>query len=192
MTVFQIEVRANAEQYDVQAQQLARQILHLPRTHLPSLSSISATSTPLNPLPLLTIRTAQLYRLTGNLTSTQVDHLISQLLVDPVVQEASYSTEHASIPGDLPTHIIDVFFHPGVTDTLAESVLAGAHMLGITQLEQVETGRRYLLNTRLTHDEVRTIAQSLLYNPVIQDYVLHGADENVGAQFIAPEFASNS
>src|ERR1700736_6736388 len=109
VTVFQIEVQAVAERYDVQAQQLARQILHLPRTHLPSLVPISANSAPLT---LLTIRTAQLYRLTGNLTSNQVGQLISQLLVDPVIQQASYSLADASAASDPHSHIVDVFFHP--------------------------------------------------------------------------------
>src|SRR5712691_8342905 len=93
-------------------------------------------------------------------------------------------------------HIIDVFFLPGVTDTLAESVLAGARMLGIPGLEHVETGRRYMLDSDLSEEDVRTIAGALLYNPVIQQYILHAAGENKNAgassnaQFIAPKFTS--
>ncbi|MFL5697308.1 MAG: phosphoribosylformylglycinamidine synthase subunit PurS, partial [Ktedonobacteraceae bacterium] len=185
MTVFQIEVRAIAEQHDVQAHQLAREILFLPK--LPSLNTIAANQTPLTSP---SIRTAQLYRLTGNLDTSQINQLITNLLVDPVVQEASLSGEPAN------HHVIDVFFLPGVTDTLAESVLAGARMLGIPGLEHVETGRRYMLDSHLSEEDVRTIAGALLYNPVIQQYVLHAAGENknVGAssntQFIAPKFAS--
>ncbi len=184
MTVFQIEVRAIAEQHDVQAHRLAREILFLPQ--LPSLNTIAANQTPLTSP---SIRTAQIYRLTGNLDTSQINRLITNLLVDPVVQEASLSGE----PGN--HHVIDVFFLPGVTDTLAESVLAGARMLGIPGLEHVETGRRYMLDSHLSEEDVRTIAGALLYNPVIQQYVLHAAGENknVGAssnaQFIAPKFA---
>ena len=85
-------------------------------------------------------------------------------------------------------HVVDVFFHPGVTDTLAESVLAGAHLLGIPGLQQVETGQRFLFDARLSKDDVDTITRALLYNPVIQHYELHlaGTDINAGEQIISP------
>ena len=203
MTLYQIEVRANAEQYDILAQQVAREILKLPRIHLPSLAAISTSPTP------LTISTSQLYFLTGQLTPTQIDQLIQQLLIDPVTQEAEQaqkqeisSPAHIGVgiplagilePGILEqaqkqeinntAHLVDIYFHPGVTDTLAESVLTGASMLGITTLEHVETGRRYIFDKRLSEEEVRFITKSLLYNPVIQNYVLR---ETVGTRFISP------
>ena len=174
VTMYQIEVRAISEQHDILAQQVVREIFHLPGGQLPSLAAVSASTTP------LTIRTAQLYYLTGKLTLSQVNHLTRQLLIDPVVQEATVSS---ATPVSNMYHIVDIFFHAGVTDTLAESVLAGAPMLGITTLEHVETGRRYLLDSRLSENEVRIITGALLYNPVIQHYVLH----SVGARFIAPQ-----
>jgi phosphoribosylformylglycinamidine synthase subunit PurSL len=162
--LYQIEVRASSEQYDIQAHQVAREILQLPGKHLPSLAAISASTSP------LTIRTTQLYYLTGQLTPTQLNQLTSQLLIDPVTQQATISQE---VPVSDTHHIVDIFFHPGVTDTLAESILTGASMLGITTIEHVETGRRYILDKRLSEAEVRFITEALLYNPVIQNYVLH-------------------
>src|SRR6266568_2040065 len=172
VTLYQIEVRASAEQYDVQAQQVAREILKLPGKHLPSLAAIST-----KPYPFI-ISTAQLYNLTGQLTSTQIDQLTRQLLLDPVTQEVELSQKPEN---SVTVHIVDIFFHPGVTDTLAESVLTGASMLGITTLEHVETGRRYIFDKRLSEEEVCYITKALLYNPVIQNYVLH----NSGIQFDA-------
>src|SRR6266581_2220190 len=162
--LYQIEVRASAEQYDIQAQQVAREILQLPRIYLPSLTSISTSTSP------LTISTAQLYYLTGLLTPTQIEQLTGQLLIDPVTQEAELAQKQEI---NSTVHIVDIFFHPGVTDTLAESVLTGASMLGITTLEHVETGRRYIFDKRLSEEEVCYITKALLYNPVIQNYVLH-------------------
>ncbi len=164
MTLYQIEVRASSKQYDVQAQQVAREILKLPRKYLPSLAAISTSPSP------LTISTSQLYYLTGQLTSTQIDQLTRQLLSDPVTQEAELAQKQEI---NSTAHLVDIFFHPGVTDTLAESVLTGASMLGITTLEHVETGRRYILDKRLSEEEVRYITKALLYNPVIQNYILH-------------------
>src|SRR6266568_295145 len=172
VTLYQIEVRASAEQYDVQAQQVAREILKLPGKHLPSLAAISTSPSP------LTIRTSQLYNLTGQLTPTQIDQLTRQLLLDPVTQEVELSQKPEN---SVTAPLVDIFFHPGVTDTLAESVLTGASMLGITTLEHVETGRRYIFDKRLSEEEVRFITNALLYNPVIQNYILH----NSGIQFDA-------
>src|SRR6266851_903446 len=168
--MYQIEVRATSEEYDVHAHQLAREIVALPTRQVPSLAAISASTSP------LVIRTAQLYYLTGNLTPSQVKQLTRQLLIDPVIQEADISQQPEATRAE---HIVDVFFHPGVTDTLAESVLTGASMLGITGLERVETGKRYLLDQRLSQDEVRTITGEFLYNPVIQDFALQ--NNGVGA-----------
>jgi phosphoribosylformylglycinamidine synthase len=112
-----------------------------------------------------------------------------------VVQQARDIDEHTN---DTPFPIVDVFFHAGVTDTLAESVLAGAKMLGITGLEAVETGTRYFLDARLGEDALRAITHSFLYNPVIQHYTLLHAgthsrlsQDNIPAQPAAPVSSSN-
>ncbi|GAC1398283.1 MAG: phosphoribosylformylglycinamidine synthase subunit PurL [Ktedonobacteraceae bacterium] len=166
MTVHYIEVRAVLEQHDVQAHRLARQIIQLSPHRLPSLASLSTTP--------LSIRTAFLYRLSGTLDASQLDQLISQLLVDPVIQEALVVD---NLYPDVAQHIVDVFFHPGVTDTLAESVHVGAHMLNISTLQQVQTGKRYFLDNRLSPNDARTIAVSLLYNSVIQHYEFRPASQ---------------
>ena len=181
MTALQIEVRAVAGQHDVRARRLARDIVQLPQGQFPSLAAIAASQQP------LFLRSAQLYHLTPHLASPQIDQLINNLLVDPVVQEAVVSEK----PAKNEHYIVDVFFHAGVTDTLAESVITGASMLGITGLEHVETGTRYHFDTRLSEAEVRALTEALLYNPVIQRYTLHTPDHvraetDVAAQFIAP------
>lgn len=155
------------------AHQLARDIIHLPPKHFPSLGEILSNSSPLH------FHTAQLYRITGTLNSQQLDQLVQHLLVDPVIQVAHVSGESGVEVDE--GHIIDVFFHPGVTDTLAESVIAGAQMLDISGLHQVETGHRYVLDARLSEVDAHAIAKALLYNPVIQDYRLHGAQNDQDA-----------
>ncbi len=166
VTEYQIEVRATSELYDIQAQQLARELAYLSRARLPSLAALLDSSPPLS------LHTAQLYHLRGTCTPSEISRVIEELLVDPVTQQAHMpaATQGA---GD---YIIDVFFHPGVTDTLAESIMAGATLLGITGLESVATGRRYFLDGRLSSHDVRTITEALLYNPVIQFYRLVSAE----------------
>lgn len=167
MNFYFIEVRAVSSLHDNEAHKLARDIIHLPERQLPTLSVINTSQSP------LTLRTAQLYQISGTLTSSQIDQLTRQLLVDPVVQEARIFRTAAAIEA---AHVVDVFFHPGVTDTLAESVIAGAHLLGIHEIDHVETGQRYLLDQRLHAGEARLIAEQLLYNPVIQQYTLQLAN----------------
>ncbi len=174
MTRHQIEVRASSERHDVHAHQLAREILHLLPQHIPSIPSLvdGAIETP-RPI----IHTSQLYLLTADIDPAQLNQLTRQLLVDPVVQEAIVTPSTSETTYLQAGSIVDVFFHAGVTDTLAESVLAGAHMLGITTLESVETGRRYRLDSRVSEAEAHMIARSLLFNPVIQHYTLYPAQE---------------
>ena len=166
MNFYFIEVRAVASPHDREARKLARDMIHLSAHQLPSLSVINTSQSP------LFLRTAQLYQISGQLAPSQIDQLTRQLLVDPVVQEARIFRTAAAAET---AHVVDVFFHPGVTDTLAESVIAGARLLGIHEIEHVETGRRYLLDARLHVGEARLLAEQLLYNPVIQQYTLQPA-----------------
>ncbi len=173
MTLFQIEVRAVAETYDTQARQLARDILQLPPKLLPLLTTLATDPNQ----PPLTIHTSHLYHIAGNLDPSEIDRLMRELLADPVVQEATVFDS----PDNRYLHIVDIFYHPGVTDTLAESVIGGAQMLGMSGIERVETGRRYHLDARFSESEARIIAETLLYNPVIQQYTLHPA-QNLGGK----------
>ncbi len=167
--MYQIEIRAISELYDSHARQIVRDIRHLPRKPLPSLEEIFASTIPLS------IHTAQLYHLNGGLAPGQLDQLILKLLVDPVTQIASLSQETSRF------HCVDVFFHSGVTDTLAQSVMTGAEMLGLNLIGKVETGHRYFLDARLSPDEVHFISRSLLFNPVIQSYSIRLAGTDVSA-----------
>ncbi|HZU70822.1 MAG TPA: phosphoribosylformylglycinamidine synthase subunit PurL [Ktedonobacteraceae bacterium] len=176
---FLIEVEAVSQEYDAQANKLAREILFLPIAHLPSLAAIVANKTP------LTTRTAHLYYLTGNLSLIEIDRLAQQLLIDPVVQRATIltssvkpTTHQEEYKEQISAYTIDVFFHPGVTDTLAESVMDGASLLDIHGLEQVATGKRYILDGRLSEEDVQFITGALLYNPVIQRYTLYRSGQD--------------
>jgi len=171
VTSYLIEIRASSQRHDIYARKLAREILHLPAKHLPSLAQIIAVQ---DKEPFV-LHTAQLYYISANLNSIQLDQLIQQLLVDPVVQEAQVWTETGPVAYAPSGHVVDIYYHPGVTDTLAQSVLEGARVVGITGLERVETGHRLVLDPRLSEADVRAIAQAMLYNPVIQVYRLHSS-----------------
>ena len=125
MTSYLIEIRASSQRHDIYARKLAREILHLPAKRLPTLAQILAVQ---DKEPFV-LHTAQLYHISGNLNPILLNQLIKQLLVDPIVQEAQVWTETESVAYAPPGHIVDVYYLPGVTDTLAESVLAGARIV---------------------------------------------------------------
>ena len=180
MNFYFIEVRAVSSLYDQEAHTLARNIIHLPGHQLPSLSVMTSSQSP------LTLRTARLYQISGTLSSSQIDQLTRQLLVDPVVQEARIFRKVTAIES---AHVVDVFFHPGVTDTLAENIISGAGLLDIEEIAHVETGRRYLLDPRFHASEARLIAEQLLYNPVIQQYTLQLATPSLQSATPTPQAA---
>ncbi len=174
MTQYQVEVRAVDARYDTYAHQLVREIAQLSTNHLPSLATLAThISQPDQP----TIQTSQIYRLSGHLDPSHINVLSQQLLINPVTQTSTVTsvTFDNVLPDTSSAHVIDVFFHPGVTDTLAESVITGARMLDIVGIDHAETGRRYRLDDRLSVADARSIAQALLYNPIIQRYNLYPA-----------------
>jgi phosphoribosylformylglycinamidine (FGAM) synthase PurS component len=114
------------------------------------------------------VRVSQLYRLIGNLSASEQERIARDLLTDPVIQE---SRDGALSPKNGLS--IDVWFKPGVTDVVGESVLKGIQDLGIKGISSVRTGSRYQLLKTKRADLGKKVALSFLVNPLVQDYVLH-------------------
>ena len=119
-----------------------------------------------------TVSITNLYFLQGDLDGDKVDASIDTLLHDPVVEQARWhrieTLERETLPPG--AWSVEVTLLPGVTDSVAESLLAGARLIGVPQLEQAATGQRYVLLGALSHATVDRIASSLLANGVIQTY----------------------
>ena len=69
--------------------------------------------------------------------------------------------------------IIEVALHPGVTDSVADSLLDAAQLLGISGLLYAATGQQVILEGTLAPAEVQRIAQELLANGTIQHYTIN-------------------
>ena len=69
-------------------------------------------------------------------------------------------------------HSIEVAFLPGVTDSVAESLLQGARLLGVGGLERAASAQRYTIAGSIGEAEVRRIAEGLLANDVIQTHAI--------------------
>ena len=118
-----------------------------------------------------------LYFLKGALDEAAVSRLVGTLLHDPVVEQAHWfalDADTATPNQPAGGWSVEVTLHPGVTDSVAESLLAGAALIEVEGLEQVATGQRYDLAGDLTDAAVRRIAASLLANEVIQTWTING------------------
>jgi len=123
------------------------------------------------------VQVSDLYFLRGDLTPDQVEQLCHELLVDPIVQSfqvVELSPTRQPAPTFRRSHSstrIQVTYHPGVTDSIAENLILGARRLGI-DVQRAATGTAYTLAGELDEAAAHRIAAGLLCNSVIQDYTL--------------------
>ncbi len=103
-----------------------------------------------------------IYLLGGTLTVADMPLLIQHLLCDPITQVAEWYDIHQSALDVLAYDCIEIAYRPGVTDNEAESIVIGAHHLGVMTLTHVRTVHRYrvvLGDTSTRHNDVIQIAQ---------------------------------
>jgi phosphoribosylformylglycinamidine synthase II len=118
------------------------------------------------------VQVSDLYFVRGELTHADLERLAQEILADPVVED--YRLRPADAPsGEAKSgQVVEVGFHPGVTDPVAENLLQRAHLLGIGTVEAASTGTRYVFEGDLTKDDLKQIAEQVLCNEVIQTYAL--------------------
>jgi phosphoribosylformylglycinamidine synthase subunit PurS len=86
--------------------------------------------------------------------------------------------------------VVDVMLKPEILDPQGKAVHGALHRLGFTGVSEVRQGKRFEidLDGELTDDrmsQVHSFAESLLSNPVIEDYTVHvesGPGEPGGVQ----------
>ncbi|MCP4535556.1 MAG: phosphoribosylformylglycinamidine synthase subunit PurL [Chloroflexi bacterium] len=115
---------------------------------------------------------SDLYFLRGDLSPTNLERLADELLTDPIIQE--YHCQPADTPSTSNENclIIEVGYHPGVTDPVSGHLLRRAQLLDIGSVEATSTGTRYILEGDLSTADLHQIARQVLCNDVIQTYTL--------------------
>ena len=108
------------------------------------------------------------FLLEGALSASQVDQLVRDLLVDPVVETGSVRVV-GSTPKNRDASFATVMPKPGVMDPAALSVVDAARDLGVT-LRSVRTFRRYYFSQQL--DSLDAGTQKALANDAIEQIAL--------------------
>ncbi len=116
------------------------------------------------------VAVSDLYFIGGDVSVDGVERLCRDLLADPVSQ--AYRWEPWT-PADVNVgpgnpFVVEVTYRPGVTDTVAGSIVAGAATVGVPGVEVAATGSRFVLEGDLSEADVERLARGLLCNDLIQ------------------------
>lgn len=112
------------------------------------------------------VRTAALYWIEGMLNEAAIQRISNELLTDPITQKYSIN----QIQSLEKQWTIEVHFKPGVTDAVGDSTIKGINDLGISDVSNVRTGKKFYLTGELNKDKIENISKRLLMNDVIQSY----------------------
>lgn len=146
-----IEVSCKAGVTDPVGQGLANDIVHLGLAKVKSVSS------------------AQLYRLSGTISTEDELRITRDLLCDPILNE-SLSRDEATQDNAI---TIDIWYKTGVTDVVGDSVRKGILDLDIHGVQSVRTGMRYHLHGVTRREVAEKIALALLVNPLVHESTIH-------------------
>jgi len=116
---------------------------------------------------------SEIYFVRGNIAPGELDLLGRFLFSDPVTQTFSVEPCAGSLNRQ-GNNVVEVTYHPGVTDPVADEILRSARELGVTGIDAATTGQRYEIvcsgGAALVSAELRLLAAKLLANPVTQRY----------------------
>ena len=106
------------------------------------------------------------YRLEGGASSQDVRKIAEDLLCDPVAE--TYAVDER--PADPKTIFADVWYKPGVTDAVGDSILKAIRDLKISSVEKAFSGTRYAFSLAGGDEQkVSEFARQQLLNPLVQE-----------------------
>ena len=121
------------------------------------------------------VQSAKVFLIEADFDKDFADHLARELLADPVCEE--YYVGRSGPPAGLAkATLIEVHLKSGVTDPVAESVMAAVADMGV-KAHNVRTARKYVLLGEITQRQTETIAKKILANDCIEDCVIGNEEE---------------
>ena len=113
---------------------------------------------------------SEIYFVRGNIAPGECELLGRFLFSDPVTQ--GFVVEPCAAAAESNGDVVEVAYHPGVTDPVADEILRSARELGVSGAEAAATGQRYEIlcseGESLSGEELTLLASRLLANPVVQ------------------------
>src|SRR5688572_30651333 len=110
------------------------------------------------------IETSRIFLLDTDAPREHVQRVARELLADPIVEQADLILEP---PRDSGRSRIEIHLKPGVMDPVAASTEMAVRDMGIG-INEVRTGRAYVICDKVADDELKRIASRVLANGVIE------------------------
>ncbi len=116
------------------------------------------------------VQSAKVFLIEAELDKGFAERLAKKLLTDTVCEE--YYIGRSRAPAGLAKAIlIEVHLKSGVTDPVAESVMAAIADMGVAA-NNVRTARKYILLGNISQSQTNTIAKKILANDCIEDVII--------------------
>jgi phosphoribosylformylglycinamidine synthase len=117
------------------------------------------------------VQSARVFLIEADFDKAFAERVACELLTDPVCEQ-HYLGRSTAPPGLAKATLIEVHLKSGVTDPVAESVMAALRDMGANPAG-VRTARKYvLLGERIKPAQIDQIARKVLANDVIEDVVI--------------------
>ena len=116
------------------------------------------------------VQSAKVFLIEADFDEDFAKRVARELLADPVCEE--YHIGRSGPPAGLAkVTLIEVHLKSGVTDPVAESVMAAVADMGV-KAEHVRTARKYVLLGEIRQNQIDTIAKKIISNDCIEDCVI--------------------
>jgi phosphoribosylformylglycinamidine synthase II len=124
------------------------------------------------------VQSAKVFLIEVNIDKDFAQRVGKELLADPVCEE--YHIGRSGPPAGLAkATLIEIHLKSGVTDPVAESVMAALADMGV-KADNVRTARKYILLGGITQSQTDTIAKKILANDVIETVIIGSEAEPPG------------
>jgi len=116
------------------------------------------------------VQSAKVFLIEADFDKDFAEHVAQELLTDPVCEE-HYIGRSSAPAGLAKVTLIEVHLKSGVTDPVAESVMAAIADMGV-KADNVRTARKYVLLGEISQSQTDTIAKKILSNDCIEDCII--------------------
>ncbi|MEN6576489.1 MAG: phosphoribosylformylglycinamidine synthase subunit PurL, partial [Phycisphaerales bacterium] len=116
------------------------------------------------------VQSARVFLIEADFDREFAERVARELLTDPICEQ-HYLGRSGPPPGLAKATLIEVHLKSGVTDPVAESVMAAIKDMGAIPAG-VRTARKYVLLGEIKPSQIDTIARKILANDVIEDVVI--------------------